>query len=48
MATMPAKDSTGRRPPKQAKVRSMAPRPTPPWPRPLKLATRDPRKGRGR
>jgi hypothetical protein len=46
-ATMPAKDDTGRRPPKQAKVQNLTPRGSGGRTTRVKLATRDPRRARG-
>jgi hypothetical protein len=40
-------DPTGRKPPRQPKVRTLTPRPAPAPARKLKLATRDPCRRRG-
>jgi hypothetical protein len=39
-------DPTGRKPPRQPKVRTLTPRPAPAKARPIRLATRDPRSKR--
>ena len=47
-ASLPTADKTGRRPPSQSKVRTLAPRPAPARSKALPLARRDPRARRSR
>jgi hypothetical protein len=45
--SLPTADKTGRRPPSQSKVRTLAPRPAPARAKPIKLVRRDPRRKTG-
>jgi hypothetical protein len=45
--SLPTADKTGRRPPSQPKVRTLAPRPAPARARKLTLTRRDPRRKTG-